>query len=108
MFHQRGLAGAGRPHQCDQFTTGDRQRHTAQHRDVNLAQMIRLVDVFESNQFHDAPNFNTSSKPLHLLLAEHLRRERIGRFGVGNIIITAFANHDLHSLRHVFAAHFGH
>ncbi len=50
--HQRGLAGAGCAHQGHHLAAGNRKRDAAQHRHVDFAQMIRLVDVFESNQFH--------------------------------------------------------
>ena len=46
-IHERRLAGARRAHQRDHLALLDRKRHAAQHRHVDFAQVVRLVNIFE-------------------------------------------------------------
>ena len=50
--HQRGLAGAGGAHQRHHLAAIDRERDALEHRDVDLAQVIGLGDVFQPDEFH--------------------------------------------------------
>ena len=61
--HQRGLAGARGAHQRHHLAAVDRERDAAQHRDVDFAQVIGLVDVFESDQFHGGDSRDATLAP---------------------------------------------
>ena len=55
--HQRGLARAGGAHQRDHLAALDRQRDALEHRHVDLAEVVGLVDVFEADEFHGGQGF---------------------------------------------------
>src|SRR5258706_6689850 len=53
--HQRAFSRPRLAHQRHQFATGHAQRHALEHRDLNLAQEIRLVDVLQLDEIHQRP-----------------------------------------------------
>ncbi len=48
-IHDRGFAGARRPHHGDKFSFAHFQRNPAQRLDLNLAQIVGFVNIFEAN-----------------------------------------------------------
>src|ERR1700733_6015819 len=50
--HERAFSRAGSAHQCDVFAALDVQRNAFQYRHVHLAQVIRLVNIFQLDQRH--------------------------------------------------------
>src|SRR5205823_3881305 len=55
--HQRALARAGGAHQGDHLAARDPQGHALQDRQVHLAQLVGLVDIFELDNAHGSRLF---------------------------------------------------
>src|SRR5207248_6516997 len=78
--HQRGLARAGDAHERHQLPALDGQGHPLEHRDVDLAQVVGLVDVLEPDQFHVLPpGVRESPAPGHCFL--------LNSFGVKGLLV---------------------
>ena len=50
--HQGALARAASAHQGDHLAAGDGHGHTLEHRDVDVADVIRLVNIMQFDEFH--------------------------------------------------------
>src|SRR5262245_10268463 len=111
--HQRRLAGPAGAHQGYQFTALDRERNAVEHRDVDFAQVIDLVDVFNPDQFHKnkpACRYtfvialgSTSATATTAASSSAAKCWRKGILGFGELIFAHFRIHHFESLVHVQA-----
>ena len=115
--HQGGLAGARSAHQRHHLASADGERDAAQHRDFHFAQVVRLVDVFKSNEFHGSVSRKLHWPRRRSAALGRLRQERIARLvSVSGclallairLFVAFLSGDDLHSLLHIAAADLGH
>jgi hypothetical protein len=85
----------------DTIAVVDIEGNSPKHRNVHIAQMVGLVNIFKLDQSHDGSPVRRgqgSVARLWTIASEHLWRKRISRLVSPGFTRNCLADHDLHAL----------